>query len=145
MENSSNEIVNAEIIVNETESELKVSELNPTDVIKLKQVVDDYEKMRKVVLFNVEQSTKMSAQMAEDMELSGFDAELVSAFAKLVETTNKSLKILTDSYKTISDILLNINKINSSSTITESKEDIDAEIVSTADILKRLKKPNDSE
>lgn len=139
------EIVNAEIIVNDSESELKVSELNPTDVIKLKQVVDDYEKMRKVVLFNVEQSTKMSAQMAEDMELSGFDAELVSAFAKLVETTNKSLKILTDSYKTISDILLNINKINSSSTITESKEDIDAEIVSTADILKRLKNPNDSE
>lgn len=139
------EIVNAEIIVNDSESELKVSELNPTDVIKLKQVVDDYEKMRKVVLFNVEQSTKMSAQMAEDMELSGFDAELVSAFAKLVETTNKSLKILTDSYKTISDILLNINKINSTSTITESKEDIDAEIVSTADILKRLKNPNDSE
>lgn len=139
------EIVNAEIIVNDSESNLNISELNPTDVIKLKQVVADYEKMRKVVLFNVEQSTKMSAQMAEDMELSGFDAELVSAFAKLVETTNKSLKILTDSYKTISDILLNINKINSSSTITESKEDIDAEIVSTADILKRLKNPNDSE
>lgn len=139
------EIVNAEIIVNDSESNLNISELNPTDVIKLKQVVDDYEKMRKVVLFNVEQSTKMSAQMAEDMELSGFDAELVSAFAKLVETTNKSLKILTDSYKTISDILLNINKINSTSTITESREDIDAEIVSTADILKRLKNPNDSE
>lgn len=142
METLKSEIVTAEIIASDAQSELKISELNPTDVIKLKQVVDDYEKMRKVVLFNVEQSTKMSAQMAEDMELSGFDAELVSAFAKLVETTNKSLKILTDSYKTISDILLNINKINSTSTITESKEDIDAEIVSTADILKRLKKPD---
>ena len=52
-------------------------------------------------------------------------------------SSNKSLKILTDSYKGISDILININKINALHPVTEVKEDF--EVISTADVIKRIR------
>lgn len=108
-----------------------------SDVIKLEQVVNDYQQMRNVVLVNVGQSTKLASQIMSELEVET-DEKLVSAYTNLIDTTNKSLKILTDSYKTISDILLNINKIENS-TSPEITESTDVEITSTSDILKRLR------
>lgn len=108
-----------------------------SDVIKLEQVVNDYQQMRNVVLVNVGQSTKLASQIMSELEVET-DEKLVSAYTNLIDTTNKSLKILTDSYKTISDILLNINKIESQVN-PEITESTDVEITSTSDILKRLR------
>ncbi|EAL2698682.1 hypothetical protein AZ702_09305, partial [Campylobacter coli] len=54
-----------------------------------------------------------------------------------------SLKILTDSYKGISDILININKINALHPSTEVKEDF--EVISTADVIKRIRDSKSSD
>lgn len=108
-----------------------------SDVIKLEQVVNDYQQMRNVVLVNVGQSTKLASQIMSELEVET-DEKLVSAYTNLIDTTNKSLKILTDSYKTISDILLNISKLESTSPET-NETTTDVEITSTSDILKRLR------
>lgn len=119
------------------EAKIEPENTKISDVIKLEQVVNDYQQMRNVVLVNVGQSTKLASQIMSELEVET-DEKLVSAYTNLIDTTNKSLKILTDSYKTISDILLNISKLESSTPET-NETTTDVEITSTSDILKRLR------
>lgn len=119
------------------EAKIEPEHTKISDVIKLEQVVNDYQQMRNVVLVNVGQSTKLASQIMSELEVET-DEKLVSAYTNLIDTTNKSLKILTDSYKTISDILLNISKLESSTPET-NETTTDVEITSTSDILKRLR------
>lgn len=116
---------------------IEKKDLNPQDIIQLEKVVEDYNQLRVVILDNVARLKVMSDNLAQDLEIEGYDAERVMAYSKLVETSNKSLKILTDSYKGISDIIMNVAKIKTNSPNKEKNADV--EIISTSDILKRLK------
>lgn len=116
---------------------IEKKDLNPQDIIQLEKVVEDYNQLRVVILDNVARLKVMSDNLAQDLEVEGYDAERVMAYSKLVETSNKSLKILTDSYKGISDIIMNVAKIKTNSPNKEKNTDV--EIISTSDILKRLK------
>ena len=116
---------------------IEKKDLNPQDIIQLEKVVEDYNQLRVVILDNVARLKVMSDNLAQDLEIEGYDAERVMAYSKLVETSNKSLKILTDSYKGISDIIMNVAKIKTNSPNKEKNTDV--EIISTSDILKRLK------
>ncbi len=130
-------------IINENTTEIKEKNLNPLEVIQLKNVVNDYNKLRQIVLDNVAQLKTISNNLTQEIEIEGFDPKLVEVYGKLVETSNKSLKILTDSYKSISDILINIAKINSlHKPETPEKEENNDEIISTHDILNKLRNLN---
>ena len=132
------QVIETEIVeFDSNKAKINKSQLNPDEIIQLDLVVDDYNKLRQIILANVTQLKIMSDNIVQEMEIEGYNPELVTAYSKLIETSNKSLKILTDSYKGISDILININKINALHPVTEVKEDF--EVVSTADVIKRIR------
>ena len=132
------QVIETEIVeFDSNKAKINKSQLNPDEIIQLDLVVDDYNKLRQIILANVAQLKIMSDNIVQEMEIEGYNPELVTAYSKLIETSNKSLKILTDSYKGISDILININKINVLHPVTEVKEDF--EVISTADVIKRIR------
>lgn len=132
------QVIETEIVeFDSNKAKINKSQLNTDEIIQLDLVVDDYNKLRQIILANVAQLKIMSDNIVQEMEIEGYNPELVTAYSKLIETSNKSLKILTDSYKGISDILININKINALSPVTEVKEDF--EVISTADVIKRIR------
>ena len=104
------QVIETEIVeFDSNKAKINKAQLNPDEIIQLDLVVDDYNKLRQVILSNVAQLKIMSDNLVQEMEIEGYNPELVTAYSKLIETSNKSLKILTDSYKGISDILININ------------------------------------
>lgn len=132
------QVIETEIVeFDSNKAKINKSQLNPDEIIQLDLVVDDYNKLRQIILANVAQLKIMSDNIVQEMEIEGYNPELVTAYSKLIETSNKSLKILTDSYKGISDILININKINALHPVTEVKEYF--EVISTADVIKRIR------
>ncbi|EAJ2432420.1 hypothetical protein DFW84_10070 [Campylobacter coli] len=132
------QVLEAEIVEFDSEkAKINKTQLNPDEIIQLDLVVDDYNKLRQIILANVAQLKVMSDNLVQEMEIEGYNPDLVTAYSKLIETSNKSLKILTDSYKGISDILININKINVLHPSAEVKEDF--EVISTADVIKRIR------
>ena len=132
------QVIETEIVeFDSNKAKINKSQLNTDEIIQLDLVVDDYNKLRQIILANVAQLKIMSDNIVQEMEIEGYNPELVTAYSKLIETSNKSLKILTDSYKGISDILININKINALHPVTEVKEDF--EVISTADVIKRIR------
>ena len=119
------QVIETEIVeFDSNKAKINKSQLNPDEIIQLDLVVDDYNKLRQIILANVAQLKIMSDNIVQEMEIEGYNPELVTAYSKLIETSNKSLKILTDSYKGISDILININKINALHPVTEVKEEL---------------------
>lgn len=138
------QVLEAEIVEFDSEkAKINKAQLNPDEIIQLDLVVDDYNKLRQIILANVAQLKVMSDNLVQEMEIEGYNPDLVTAYSKLIETSNKSLKILTDSYKGISDILININKINVLHPSTEVKEDF--EVISTADVIKRIRDSKSSD
>ncbi len=138
------QVLEAEIVEFDSEkAKINKAQLNPDEIIQLDLVVDDYNKLRQIILANVAQLKVMSDNLVQEMEIEGYNPDLVTAYSKLIETSNKSLKILTDSYKGISDILININKINALQPSTEVKEDF--EVISTADVIKRIRDSKSSD
>ena len=132
------QVIETEIVeFDSNKAKINKSQLNPDEIIQLDLVVDDYNKLRQIILANVAQLKILRDNIVQEMEIEGYNPELVTAYSKLIETSNKSLKILTDSYKGISYILININKINALHPVTEVKEDF--EVISTADVIKRIR------
>lgn len=124
------------------EAELNLKNVNPQDIMNLSVIVEDYTHLRNVVLENVSKLRTMINNISSDMELEGYDHKMVDSISKIISESNKSLKILTESYKSISDVLINIAKINSLNATKEENFEKDEEIISTAEVLKRLKENN---
>lgn len=82
----------------------------------------------------------MSDNVKSEVEIEGVNPKLVSAWNDLIKSSNDSLKILTESYKNISSIILNIHKINSLE--PKSKKIDDYQIDEIANIIKRLRNKN---
>ena len=114
-------------------------EVNISQIIKLQQLVDDYNKLRQVVLYNLQKLNKMSDQVENELTLEGFDPKLVDAWNSIIKSSNDSLKILTESYKNISSVLLNVHKVNSLNPTPKANDD-DVKVENISDVIKRLKK-----
>lgn len=108
-----------------------------TEVLKLQQIVADYSTLRGSVLENIKKIEDVSKNLKVELEIEGYDPKMVDSWTNLIKTSNESLKILTESYKNISSILLAIHKVNSLDKKPKQTEDFKVENV--ADIIKRLK------
>lgn len=108
-----------------------------TEVLKLQQIVADYSTLRGNVLANLKNLEDVSKNLKVELEIEGYDPKMVDSWNNLIKTSNESLKILTESYKNISSILLAIHKVNSLDKKPKQQEDFKVENV--ADIIKRLK------
>lgn len=114
-----------------------------TSVLQLKQIVDDYTALRSNVLNNLKNLEDVSKNLKTELEIEGYDPKMVDSWNNLIKTSNESLKILTESYKNISSILISIHKVNSLEKKPQKQDNFKVENV--ADIIKRLKQSKDSQ
>lgn len=115
---------------------------NLSGIIDLKLLVEDYKNLRNLVLANTATSKKVLDSLTIEMFANEVcTPEMVSSYSTLLKTINDSMKLMTNSYKEISDVLLNIHKIN---TIDKHKEVKvkNVNIISSAEVLDRLKTLN---
>ena len=111
---------------------------NLSGIIDLKLLVEDYKNIRNLVLANTATSKKVLDSLTIEMFANEVcTPEMVSSYSTLLKTINDSMKLMTNSYKEISDVLLNIHKIN---TIDKPKEVKvkNVNIISSAEVLDRL-------
>lgn len=126
-----------EIVVDAVESPETTVNINLAEIIKIDQIIKDYEQLRNVVLSNLIDIKQLSDSVKSEIEME-IDFKLVDSWNNLIKTSNESLKILTESYKNISSVILAINKINSQNPKPEN-DTTQVKIENTADIIKRLK------
>ena len=113
---------------------------NLSGIIDLKLLVEDYKNLRNLVLANTATSKKVLDSLTIEMFANEVcTPEMVSSYSTLLKTINDSMKLMTNSYKEISDVLLNIHKIN---TIDKPKDVKvkNVNIISSAEVLDRLMK-----
>lgn len=139
------DLINVEVIEENTEisdkAETTVPE-NLSGIIDLKLLVEDYKNLRNLVLANTAISKKVLDSLTIEMFANEVcTPEMVSSYSTLLKTINDSMKLMTNSYKEISDVLLNIHKIN---TIDKPKDVKvkNVNIISSAEVLDRLMKEN---
>jgi hypothetical protein len=139
------DLIDVEVIEENTEisdkAETTVPE-NLSGIIDLKLLVEDYKNLRNLVLANTATSKKVLDSLTIEMFVNEVcTPEMVSSYSTLLKTINDSMKLMTNSYKEISDVLLNIHKIN---TIDKPKDVKvkNVNIISSAEVLDRLMKEN---
>lgn len=136
------DLINVEVL-DETDVSNNVETTVPENlsgIIDLKLLVEDYKNLRNLVLANTATSKKVLDSLTIEMFANEVcTPEMVSSYSTLLKTINDSMKLMTNSYKEISDVLLNIHKIN---TIDKPKEVKvkNVNIISSAEVLDRLMK-----
>lgn len=122
------------------------------EVISLQNMVDDFQEIRDTLRETVDTGRKIVNQVAMDIIDVDDDKKtaLIASFAQLVTAVNSSMKLLAASYKDISTVLLNIDKLNrekerdrisrgESSDITIGEVHIHNTSVSTTELIQQLK------
>ena len=99
-------------------SELDISNLG--NIINIKQVTEDYQNLRKLVLYNTQFCAKFVEEIKNQIDVDGYDAELINSMTQLIQTSNSSVKLLTESYKKLIDVLETFKKLTSTETKKES-------------------------
>lgn len=126
-------------------SENKEIKSNPeisSELIKINNLMKDYDRVREIILENIEQSREVAKLVQTNIYNGEETADYISSYTNLISTINTSLKILTSSYKDISDTLLKIKKLESNATnvVNEVTNNTQINIISTNDVIEQLKK-----
>nr|DAX36569.1 MAG TPA: Terminase DNA packaging enzyme small [Caudoviricetes sp.] len=122
--------------------ETKISLDNIEGIIDLKVLVQDYQNLRQIVLSNSANSKKLlESLLIEIFANDSVDPEMIASYSQLLNTVNSSMKLLTSSYKEISNILMNIHKLNAIQKPKEIKVE-NVNILSSKEIVERLLKDN---
>nr|DAO73197.1 MAG TPA: Terminase DNA packaging enzyme small [Caudoviricetes sp.] len=122
--------------------ETKISLDNIEGIIDLKVLVQDYQNLRQIVLSNSANSKKLlESLLIEIFANDSVDPEMIASYSQLLNTVNSSMKLLTSSYKEISNILMNIQKLNATQKPKEIKVE-NVNILSSKEIVERLLKDN---
>lgn len=115
------------------------------DVISLNNMVEDFKYVRETLKENTDNARRVLNSVTFDLLDSDDDkrASLIMSFAELNKAVADNMKLYVNSYKEISNVLLNLDKIKKS----QSKENpstvnntlnINTEAVSTVDLIKKL-------
>ena len=99
-------------------SEFDISNIG--NIINIKQVTEDYQNLRKLVLYNTQFCAKFVEEIKNQIDVDGYDAELINSMTQLIQTSNSSVKLLTESYKKLIDVLEIFKKLTSTETKKES-------------------------
>lgn len=123
------------------------------DVINLQNMVSDFVYIRNTLKENTENGKKLINSISlsildVDMENS---AELISAFSELNRTLTENMKLYIMSYKDLSNIILNLNRVKEPKQVTnnhlnistvnniENSDQVPTTAISTADLLEQLR------
>jgi len=121
-------------------------EIDYTKIISLNELMSDFRSIRSTLSDTVNTGKKIMNEIASAISDNGLEEiqpEMISAFSSLLGTVNTSMKLLITSYKEISTIILNLNKIQSNQTAGSSSSgkvtnNLNIYSVNTAELIKDL-------
>jgi hypothetical protein len=126
----------------------ETDELIP-EVISLNNMVEDFKYVRETLKENTDNGRRVLNSVTYDLLDSDDDkrASLIMSFAELNKAVADNMKLYISSYKEISNVLLNLDKIKKSK-IDQPKTvnntlNITTEAVSTVDLIKKLSEGKD--
>lgn len=144
------EITGDDIIefVEEKTQDIKLysEDVNASEIINLNNMVEDFKYIRETLKENTENGRRVLNSITLDL-LDGDDdkrASLIMSFAELNKAVAENMKLYINSYKEISTILLNLDKIKKQEkldgpkTINNTVNINSTEAISTADLIKQL-------
>jgi hypothetical protein len=117
-----------------------------TDIINLVQMIDDFKYVRETLKENTDNGRRVLNSVTLDL-LDGDDdkrASLIMSFAELNRAVADNIKLYIQSYKDISAVLLNLDKIKKAEkadtpqTINNTLNISTTETISTVDLIKKL-------
>lgn len=127
--------------------ELYSSDISPTELINLQNMVDDFTFVRNTLKENTENGRRVLTSITLDLLDTDDDkrAALIMSFAELNKAIADNMKIYIQSYKDISNVLLNLDKIKKAEkldgpkTVNNTVNVHTNEIVNTTELIKKLK------
>ena len=137
-----------EFVEEKTESiELFSDDISPTEIINLQNMVDDFKYVRDTLKETNDNLRRVLNSVTLDLLDSEDDkrATLILSFAELNKAVGDNMKLYMQSYKDISTVLLNIDKIKKSvekdspKTINNTVNVNTIEPISTVDLIKKLR------
>jgi hypothetical protein len=137
-----------EFVEEKTESiELFSDDISPTEIINLQNMVDDFKYVRDTLKETTDNGRRVLNSVTLDLLDSEDDkrATLILSFAELNKAVGDNMKLYMQSYKDISTVLLNIDKIKKSvekdspKTINNTVNVNTIEPISTVDLIKKLR------
>lgn len=128
------------------------------ELVNLQAMVEDFQYIRETLKETTDNGRRVLNKVTLDLLDSEEDgrAELITSFAELNSAVGKNMSLYMDSYKQISNVLVNLDKIIKNTNNTNSKNpvssvvnntqvNITTEQISTADLLNKIriaKEPN---
>jgi hypothetical protein len=127
--------------------ELYSENISPTEIINLQTMVEDFKYIRETLRETTDNGRRVLNSVTLDLLDSDDDkrAALILSFAELNKAVGDNMKLYMQSYKDISNTLLNLDKIKRSAqekdpqTINNTLNINSSEIISTADLIKQLR------
>ncbi len=119
------------------------------ELVNLQAMVEDFQYIRETLKETTDNGRRVLNKVTLDLLDSEEDgrAELITSFAELNSAVGKNMSLYMDSYKQISNVLVNLDKIikNNSKTptgasvVNNTQVNITTESVSTADLLNKMR------
>ena len=119
-----------------------LSNITATDMFQLDILYQDFSNIRGTLISTVNQGKIVIDTLTNEIVCNPTDSEMVASYSQLISVVNSSMKLLGTTYKDISDVILQIRKIEeisnvAPSSVTNIQNNFYAE--STADIIKQLR------
>ena len=125
-------------------------DISPTEVISLNTMVSDFKYTRDTLKTLIETARGVSKVISSRLNYADDEtiSEMVGAFTELNNSISNSMKIYTLSYKQISEVLVNLGKVNkpensnsstsSNSSTTNNVTINTTETINTVDLIARM-------
>ena len=126
------------------EIEIYKSNIPAAEMVNLETMVEDFKYIRETLKETTENGRRVLNSVTLDL-LSTDDekrAALIMSFAELNKAVGDNMKLYMQSYKDISNTLLNIDKIRRNSSNDSTKDvnnTINSSAINTADLIKKIK------
>ena len=127
--------------------DLSVADLTSVDLINLQNMVEDFKYIRDTLRETSDNGRRVLNAVTLDLLDSDDDkrAALILSFAELNRAVGDNMKLYMQSYKDISTVLLNLDKIKKNEkddktkvNVTNNLNVVNTETISTVDLIKRL-------
>lgn len=130
--------------VNEIIEEIPQEELNVpevSEIINLQNLLEDFKYVRQTLKENTELGKNMLKAMGSELECEP-NPKMLESYALLQGTLTDNLKLFLQSYKDISNVMMNISKIANKNPTTQNITNINIEAeqhpINTAELIKEL-------
>lgn len=137
-------MVNADEITGEIEqtiNDLPSEVSDVSEIINLQGLLDDFRYVRQTLRENTEMGKTMLRTMGAELECEP-NPKMLESYALLQGTLTDNLKLFVQSYKDISNVMINISKMANKTPTTQNITNINIEAetkpVNTAELIKQL-------